>query len=426
MTIKHLRSILAISAITATPYVLAQSLPLHDAYGRALQPETRLSAVEPIRRPTAAVPNGTGWTLAPFESRAIGSWPDAVEIGDVTGDGRPDAVVTTTFYFGAELDYSVYLFAQAADGNLQSPTRVAYNQSSNRNGLALLQLDGVNGLDVVVGGGAGLSVLLSQAGGLGAATVHSGADTMLLEALDLNNDQRDDLAGFTWANGGQLHTNQGNGTVVSASWSPTVQGYNKSAAGDLDGDGDLDLAVSNGQGTQPNLFLYRNNSDGSLTQIAALNASCGAWYSNGVGIGDFNHDGIADVIASAGGNSPSACMLLFYGQGAGAYAAPLTLTSYDIPQTLRVADVNGDERDDVLVLHGGWLQLGVYLQGDNGLEPEILFPIPYASHYSGESLAVADINSDGCPDVAIADYNSGLVTLLGQNCLPPPFRDGFE
>jgi hypothetical protein len=48
-----------------------------------------------------------------------------------------------------------------------------------------------------------------------------------------------------------------------------------------------------------------------------------------------------------------------------------------------------------------------------------LIPIPYASHYSPHGLAIGDIDSDGCPDAAIANYNHGLVTLIGQSCPPP-------
>ena len=36
--------------------------------------------------------------------------------------------------------------------------------------------------------------------------------------------------------------------------------------------------------------------------------------------------------------------------------------------------------------------------------------------YFGRTLAVADINSDGCRDVVIADSQYGLLTLTGANC----------
>jgi hypothetical protein len=91
--------------------------------------------------------------------------------------------------------------------------------------------------------------------------------------------------------------------------------------------------------------------------------------------------------------------------------------SYDIPEPVRVADVNGDGRLDVVVAHGGWNALGAYLQQPDGtLAPEELYPISYASHYNSHGIAVGDINGDGANDVVIADYNNGLVILYG---IPP-------
>jgi len=71
---------------------------------------------------------------------------------------------------------------------------------------------------------------------------------------------------------------------------------------------------------------------------------------------------------------------------------------------------------------GDRLRLGVYLQNSAGLlDAEQLFAVPYASAYNSHGLAIGDINSDGKPDVALADYNHGLVVLT-KGFPPPPFR----
>jgi hypothetical protein len=85
-----------------------------------------------------------------------------------------------------------------------------------------------------------------------------------------------------------------------------------------------------------------------------------------------------------------------------------------------LADVDSDGRKDVLVMHSGWLKLGVYRQTAAGdLAAEELYPTPYATQYQPQALAVGDINSDGLPDVVIADTNAGMVKLLHVDDVPP-------
>ncbi len=91
--------------------------------------------------------------------------------------------------------------------------------------------------------------------------------------------------------------------------------------------------------------------------------------------------------------------------------APSVYGSYDIPEPLVVADMNSDNLGDLVTLHGGWMQAGVYLQDAGVLGPESLFPISYASHYNPQGLAVGDINGDAKPDIVVANYAYGLEVL---------------
>jgi len=88
---------------------------------------------------------------------------------------------------------------------------------------------------------------------------------------------------------------------------------------------------------------------------------------------------------------------IFNQQTDGTLLRGATYDSYDIPESAVVADVDLNGRGDILTLHGGWQELGVYFQTSaGGFETEKLFAIPYASHYNPHGLAVGDINGDGC------------------------------
>jgi uncharacterized repeat protein (TIGR01451 family) len=134
--------------------------------------------------------------------------------------------------------------------------------------------------------------------------------------------------------------------------------------------------------------------------------------SSGLGalaIGDVTGDGRDDVVLTTGGINVIAQTIT------GALASP-KVYSFDtyrgLLDAVAIEDVNLDGRNDVIALHGGFEQASVYQQGANGrLETYELFPIPYASHYSPLALDVSDVNSDGYPDVLLADYGAGLSVL---------------
>ncbi|MCB1590805.1 MAG: VCBS repeat-containing protein, partial [Xanthomonadales bacterium] len=209
----------------------------------------------------------------------------------------------------------------------------------------------------------------------------------------------------------------------SVFWPVIVSGYNQTTHGDLDADGDDDLVVGSGQGSDF-VYVYRNVGDGMPQSIRFLQAPCGGGSVQGVAVGDYNGDGMGDVAVVSGGNLPNTCVVIHHGLGGFQFAAPLALATYEVPGTTRTADLNADGRDDLVVLHDGGRRVGIYLQGDTELGDEQLYELPFANHAGSEALALGDINSDGCLDVAIAN-DAGLVTLLGEGC-EPLFSDGFE
>jgi len=117
-------------------------------------------------------------------------------------------------------------------------------------------------------------------------------------------------------------------------------------------------------------------------------------------------------VVSAGGNQPNSYVQVLPQTDQHGLSTPIIYPSYDIPETVRTADVNQDGLDDVVVVHGGFTNVGVYLQQFDGtLADEQLFGIPYATDYQPQGMEVADVNSDQLPDFVFADYNSGLVVL---------------
>jgi uncharacterized repeat protein (TIGR01451 family) len=348
----------------------------------------------------------------PYTAYQPGSSAANIAIGDVTGDGRADVVLTTDYDFDAAKDFSVWVYPQQSDGTLGTPSQLKTDATyGSTMAVALADLDGDGDLDAAVTTNAGVEIYEQRADGLAyswTVPIQAGRD---LELADVSGDALADLV-VNAQDGVQVWWQVNGDFMPSPAGSQlTTAAQTEVEVADATGDGRADVVSAHG-GT---LDVRAQQADHSFAApVSYTSGGTDPWTTiNGLAVGDTNGDGLADVHVSVGGNKPNSWVVTRVQLPDGTLAKPYVRQSYDIPESIEVADVTGDGLADLVVLHGGWNEMGVYDSTPGTNSVETLYPIPYASHYKVKGLAIGDVSGDGRADVAEADYNNGLVLLRG-------------
>jgi hypothetical protein len=356
----------------------------------------------------------------PYVYFQVGSWPEAVAIGDVNGDGRNDVVMTTSFYLDPDNDFRIFVFLQDSSGQLQPPIKYLTN-SSNGHRSTSIDIGDVNNdgrADVVVGNsGSNIQVFLQNAsGGLDPGISYPTVNSDSIKIADLNNDGLLDVVGVGWGtNTVDVLLQNSDGTLnPPVTYSVTHGGRDEVDIGDVNNDGLQDIIVMSGQSYCPNVGILLQRSDGTFAAPVYHDLG-GDEITTGVAVGDVDGDNLQDVVVTYGAYSFPPRIGVFLQNAGGTLNPAINYESYSSPGPVAIADMNDDHKKDIIVAHGDRETLGIYLQGSNGmLLSEELYPLPYATWYNPQGLAVGDINGDGFNDVVIADYNHGLVVLYNH------------
>jgi sugar lactone lactonase YvrE len=405
----------------------------------------RIRKVTPV--PTARTPLGLD-AFAPQKIYGIGSYVRHVAIGDITGDGRQDALLTTSSwsasYAEPDKDFRVWLFVQKPDGTLAAPLGYPFpgDAIGGRTGSGLdtgdFNDDGFE--DVVVGTLTGINVFLGSPSGLGPglgyASLTPGAQVVHgLTVLDVDRDGRLDVVTLSGgrSEGGTSPTDQvgllvyygnGGGAFPRQMFRlrPAGASWGSLRATDIDNDGLFDLTSS---WTEIVAGYYRGGMEvtrhlgaSGFGQVRRWHPAESLSWGPGYAFGDFDGDGRKDAIVSYAANTPSARYAQFRQRQDGDFVETGTWPAFDVPNEMISADMDNDGRDDLLVSHGGWSAIGYMQQKPTGgLDVEIKYEVEQSSHPQMPALAVGDLNGDGCRDVAMADRNYGLVVLEGRRCM---------
>ena len=186
------------------------------------------------------------------------------------------------------------------------------------------------------------------------------------------------------------------------------------AIGDMNGDSVPDLVTANGSDKTVAVLLGSGDGTFQPPRVVPL----GSYNSpRSVAIGDFNRDGKPDLVVNVASDSPVNVSVLL-GNGDGTFQAARTFGVGYQPFAVAADDFNGDGMPDLAVTARGSITGGfpgtvaVLLgNGDGTFQAAQNFRVGR----DPDSVAVADFNRDGKPDLAVANGDSQSVSVLLGN-----------
>jgi Bacterial type II and III secretion system protein/FG-GAP-like repeat len=350
---------------------------------------------------------------------STGNNPDYVATADLNGDGFQDVIVANF------TDGTLSIFLGVGDGTFDLPRTVAvgagpvwivtgnFHQSSTT--------DSSTNVDIIVANQKtnSLSVLLGNGDGTFQAptAVVTGNAPSSIAVADFNGDGISDLAIVNQGdNTIGIYLGNGDGTFKAPTLLPTGAKPTSivAAAFDSSSNAIIDLAITNfGDNT---LETFIGDGKGGF--------SAGTTYATGVApiyvaSADVNADQILDLIVADSGtvatgtNSVINSVSVFIGNGDGTFGTNTALRfDYPVgtnPTSIAIADFNSDGLPDMAVAAQGDNALAVLIGTGNGtFSPPFELPL----QASPDSVATADFNGDGLPDVVVSNFGSNTAAIV--------------
>lgn len=336
-----------------------------------------------------------------------GSGPRALAVADVNGDHKDEIVVghAPSLDAAGEMQGASVL-TRRGDHTFQS--RLADLTDFEPDQLLLTDLNG-DGLEDLValrnleGGGGSVRVLLGRGDGtfFPVGQLRDVGTPIAVAAGDVDGDGMVDLVVSSLEGGAplQVHRGLGAGAFARPEVSYAVSPTSHLAVGDVNGDGKVEIVLGTMDG---NVDVLLHDADGTL--LAPLRTRVGEG-SVAIALGDVDGDGKPEIIAAA---DKTWAVSVITGQG-----SRFTARRYPTeiaPSDVAVGDVNGDGKLEIVTIDREASRLSVLQRTEEGGYRTSL------TSSVGErpvALALANLDGDGRKlDAVTAGERGGSVTIL--------------
>jgi parallel beta-helix repeat protein len=337
--------------------------------------------------------------------------------GDYDGDGDQDLFVAQGGMAGGEADI---LYQNQGDGTFADVSGAAgLGDEGPARAAVWGDYDNDGDLDLYV----------TRYGQANLLYANNGDGTFAEGAASAGVDRTGDSSGAAWADydlDGQLdlfvvgesspnvlYRNNGDCTFDDVTGAAGVAGEGSgqegAAWGDYDDDGDPDLYVASN--AAPNQ-LYRNNGDGTFTEVGSPAGVDDARASRGVAWGDLDNDSDLDLYVTNYGDVDA----IYRNNGNGTFTDVAAQAGTDEPANgtgVSLGDFDNDGDLDIWVINAGGPKTLYLNRGDGTFMPDLEPALEHGGNAHGG--AAADYDNDGDLDLYLTNRDDGNPNLLYRN-----------
>jgi hypothetical protein len=337
-------------------------------------------------------------------SPGVGNYPESVTAADVNGDGKLDLICAN------QGDHTLAVLTNNGSGIFGSNATYTVGGNSALVSVVAADVNGDGKVDLISANSV-LTVLTNNGnGGFGSNATYT-IGFISVAVADVNGDGKVDLICLSAINTLSVLTNNGSGGFALSGTYGVGNFPICVTAADVNGDGKLDLIVA---------IVIQNNVANPLTVLT--NNGTGGFVSSGtysVGSGpfcviaaDINGDGKVDLISANNGSSgfgDGTTLTVLTNNGSGGFGSNATYIVGSAPRCVVAADVNGDNKLDLISAGLGSSTLAVLTNDGSGGFVTAFLP---AIGNGSSSVMAADVNGDGKLDLISANSHAGTLSVL--------------
>ncbi|MBL9203246.1 MAG: VCBS repeat-containing protein [Opitutaceae bacterium] len=216
--------------------------------------------------------------------------------------------------------------------------------------------------------------------------------------------------GRHWPLDNLILRNDGKGTFTHSKLPANADRTYSAALADLDGDGSLDLVVSNDRPDKK--VIYLNDGRGVFRLAGTFGRP--EWSTRYITVADLNGDGRPDIVVANRSSNPEKPVPCFVclndGKGGFPTEIPLPTQSATI---IVAADLDRDGKIDLFIPHRDGGQSLIFW--NDGTGKFTAGPVPVGPKSSSVRAAgAADLDGDGIADLVVGDAKTGMFLYRGQ------------